>query len=902
MIVRRLVLLSLRARRDAYLGDGGLAALSARLTREGHEVTHAELVPELGVELDARHWPEELRRALREAPFAVVVARAWSEELVGSLRALAGPDVMLVRFSSTGDRGALDVRFDHVLDDAGLSALLGGAPGPAAPTFKPRRAAELRALRAEARLAPAWAAHEHGERAAPLAEGALPTLTGPSRGCPYLRDARGAAPFAKLEPLAGRELLQFKGCTFCLDNDGAYVASSEADTLAAWLGQLRAHRARDPDVRRVLLTDERPHAFLPAFFEALAREPSLFGVELLVKSRVDWLLEGEQELARAASLAVASRSVLHLYLVGFESFDPFHLELFNKGHDVAASRRAIDKLRELGARFPSSFEYKSLRAHGIVLFTPWTSPDALLENARVMREVDFHELRSEALRTRLRLHPRTPLHALAAADGLLAEAFPSARPDRATEQGYDASVPWRFRDARTEAIFVAATSLARHERAAREADVLELACRFVLRFPALAAHPEATPALLMRALGSWGGSLSRLGEAGPSFAYLDRELALLLGGHKQALLIEGVPSGDAHGLARAHEALGLAAAVLSTHELDPATGRHAPGSSRAIVAVARDRSALAEVTRAQAQVERGEPAAIVAMGELMGYPACCARAFSELAERGDNLANERAPFQRAPGAALAPLVSRVGAVRLLSHHLCSPDCDASQALASVALAEVERESPAAAAWVRARVGAAVLFVDYERRWEVAGHFEEGAFHLDRDPVPLGGAPPLEGVARVAVSRAGLELTRREGPSTRLAAASPWLAIPGRPLDPTIAEALGPPPEASRSRGAQGRAGAHLGEPRGALGPLPTTLRRGVRARAHVVRSVTVRDDEHQLELARGDETLLLRVRTAPRDGFVPVGRYFAKLESEPSSLDEAARAALVLVQAALSRG
>ena len=39
-------------------------------------------------------------------------------------------------------------------------------------------------------------------------------------------------------------------------------------------------------------------------------------------------------------------------------------------------------------------------------------------HARVMREVRFHELRSEALRTRLRLYPRVPLHALAERDGL----------------------------------------------------------------------------------------------------------------------------------------------------------------------------------------------------------------------------------------------------------------------------------------------------------------------------------------------------------------------------------------------------------------------------------------------------------------------------------------------------
>lgn len=891
---RRLVLLSLRARRDAYLGDGGLSALAGRLGREGHEVTLAELALAPGAPLTPSLVPEPARRALEAGPDALVVARAWSADLVDALRALTPSGARLVRYSSTGDRGALDERFDHVLDDAGLAALLAGA-SPGAPTFRPRRAAELRVLRDEERRSLAAGAPAHDAGPATLEGDAIPTLTGPSRGCPYLRDARSSAPFAALAATT-HGALQLKGCTFCLDNDGAYVASSEDETLAAWLGQLRALRARDPEVRRVLLTDERPHAFLPAFFAALAREPGLFGVELLVKSRVDWLLEGEADLARAAELALASKSVLHVYLVGFESFDPYHLELFNKGHDVAASRSAIATLRALSARYPDSFEHKSLRAHGIVLFTPWTSPESLLENARVMREVGFHELRAEALRTRLRLHPRTPLYALADADGLLAESFPAARPDRASEQGYDASVPWRFRDARTEAIFMAADGSSRRERAAPEADVLELATRFVLRFPSLAERPEAAPTLLARALASWGGSLARLGTVGPSFAYLDRELALLLAGHKHALLIEGTPSDEAAALVEAHEALGLSAAVLSTHELDASTGRHGVGRSRAIVAVARDAGTLAEVRRAQGSVERGDTSAIAAMGALMGYPECCTRAFAELADRRDNLANERAPFMRAPRAPLGTLVSRVGAVRLSSHHLCAPDCAPSQALAGVALALVERESAAAAAWVRERVAAPVLFLDYERRWEVSGRFEGGSFALERDPMPLGGAPPLEGVTRLSLSRDAVTLTRGDGRHTKLEARAPWLAVPGRALDPTVLEAMLEP------RSAQEQPEARATDRAPGPGALPAALRQGVRARGHVLRRVVAQGDEHRLELTRGEETLALSVRTAPRPGFVRVGRYFVKLEVEPTRLDDAARAALALVQAALLRG
>ena len=44
--------------------------------------------------------------------------------------------------------------------------------------------------------------------------------------------------------------------------------------------------------------------------------------------------------------------MLHVYLVGFESFEPFHLQLFNKGATVEDNLRAVEKLRELRRALP----------------------------------------------------------------------------------------------------------------------------------------------------------------------------------------------------------------------------------------------------------------------------------------------------------------------------------------------------------------------------------------------------------------------------------------------------------------------------------------------------------------------------------------------------------------------
>jgi hypothetical protein len=331
---------------------------------------------------------------------------------------------------------------------------------------------------------------------------------------------------------------------------------------------------------------------------------------------------------------------------------------------------------------------------------------------------------------------------------------------------------------------------------------------------------------------------------------------------------------------------------VSTHELDVASGRHAAGSSRAIVCVACDEATLAEVTAAQRAVERGDAPAIRTMAELMGYPVCCADAFASLPERGDNLANERAPFARAPRATLSPLSNRLGRVRLVSHHLCRPDCAPSAELAEAALEIVSRASPRAADWVRARVASPVLFLDYARRWELEGRFHEGTFEVARAE-PIQAAPPLGAARRLRIRARAVELERPDGTTDLLHAEEPLLLVPGAALDLSVARGLSEVRALAPAR--------VLSSPRSLLPPLPSMLAPGVRARAFVLRRVEQVDDEHRLELVRGNARLVVRIAGAPREGFVPVGPFYLKAEAEPA-LDDPARACLALVAEALHRG
>lgn len=750
----------------AFVSDEVFRALADRLREGGIDASLLDLVrdnPATG-----KSTQDVLDRLRALAPNLVVLSRAWSETLVEAIRHAAAPGARIVRHSR-GAPSAIDERFDAVLDGDSIVALASGAENLSAPKWR-RSRQELRLL------TPAPAPTSGGR----------PAISGPAKGCPFLVDVRTSPAFR--DSAIDFDSVQSKGCSFCLDNVGAFAAFPEEVVVDAWLTQLRALRREQPELREILLTDERPHPYLPALFRAILAEPALHGVELLVKTRVDWLDEfADTALQDACELAAASGSLLYIYLVGFESFHQADLDLFNKAVTVTDNVQAIATLRRLEARHPSSFAFRRHRAHGIVLFHPWTTPESLLDNARVMREVRFHELRSQALRTRLRLYASVPLHALAERDGLLTDKFEEGRDDRAIEQGYDASLPWRFADARIEAIFRAANRLAEAMPELLDADILEMATRFVLRWPAFAEDPDLAALPLLYAPLSWGPSPADVvAIAGATVAGFDREVEAVAAGEKPASLKEAVDASDADDLVRAYQLMGLTAGIVSMHDRGGDDGRHNRGYTHAIVAVARDAATLDQVIEHQHAVERGEkPSHVFPMGELMGYPRCCVDVFAEKIAHDDNLDLERAPFRAHPEQPLAPLVNRLGAVSLLSHLLCSPSCARSVAIAEVRLGAVARLDADAARRIEQHLATPILRVDYRRAALLQGAWDKDRYRV-RSLQPLMnsnlGVDP-EAVAAIRLAVDGVLFELKDGSRRAVAAPGPLLVEPGRPLAP-----------------------------------------------------------------------------------------------------------------------
>ncbi len=789
-----ILILDLSVRDNQFIRDHRTQSLAARLSEAGHGVVVAQGVVSGEQDLAA------LTRFVSQRRFdPVVLVHAWDRKLIASTRSGMQGTSTLVRLTD-GVVAALDDDFDFVVDDDGLLALLGGAEPADGGAWKPTTAAQLRAHGPDPRVANPGTVVEWvslgGDVDGGTGDSARATISGPSPGCPFLLDTRANPIYEDVE--LDPQRIQTRGCSFCLDNFGAYTVSSEADTVAAWMGQIRTIRAERPDTREFLLTDERPHPYLPAFFRALHDEADMAPVELLIKSRIDWLLEyADGELSEAARIAEKRGDVLHLYLVGFENFDQFHLDLFNKGVSVADNVAAIEKIRELGKRFSRSFQYQRLRAHGIVLFTPWTEPDHLIANAQVMREVGFDEFRADALDTRLRLYPRVPLHSKAEQEGLLVDAFSSGRPDRATEQGYDASVPWRFADARTEAVFQLARALGEnaHSELLGDGDVLELAARFVLRWPKLADAIDLLYPAFVATVGDPASHrdadrMRRTIDAGAVYALIfDRELEGIEAGLKKVALKEGVLAGQAEQYACIYRAMGFSSAVASLQGagLDNGDGAVDDSQSHAIVAVASDDACLAEALRLNMAIHDsrdGREQAIRRMGELLGYPTCCVAAFAADDDQSDNLALERRPFLRAPDKVLNPLNNRLAMnASLISHHLCTPDCAESALHAKALLERVESVSPSTAHWMRDRLAGDRLVLSYDADVELCGAWGDTGYEVQSAvAIGVGAQAALWSKTQsFTLDADGVALTLTGGSTTRIPTPNPLLVTPSRPM-------------------------------------------------------------------------------------------------------------------------
>ena len=261
-------------------------------------------------------------------------------------------------------------------------------------------------------------------------------------GCPY-RGAANTSDF--LDGLTLPTTWGASGCTFC--NVGPYEAQTASERSTLIETQLRA-LATHGDYERLVVIDEFVFRDLDVLAEAIASYAPQ-GVEVMVRARVDYLETYRDELTQALKRLDGHGSITP-YLVGFENFSDDELRRYNKGQSAAQTLAAAKTLIALSKRWDN---LNLSPSQGFILFGPWTTLEDLKRNADALADVDFRALRGGITRSKLRLNPDAALVAKARADGLLLDTHRRADEDNAAATGYQAELPYRFADKRTEAVW-----------------------------------------------------------------------------------------------------------------------------------------------------------------------------------------------------------------------------------------------------------------------------------------------------------------------------------------------------------------------------------------------------------------------------------------------------------------
>lgn len=236
----------------------------------------------------------------------------------------------------------------------------------------------------------------------------------------------------------------------------------------------------------------------------------------------------------------------------------------------------------------------------------------------------------------------------------------------------------------------------------------------------------------------WRGSTS-----GVSARPWDMELTALTAALRTVVKLDGVPLDFVDSLRGLVEQRGVRTEVVT-----PKRANTGSTADPVTILAARDAATLVEARELEALLlaSKGAPdatAATIRMGELLGYPRCCADRFTRIAAHNDTTL-AWALLPGAPHPPASPVTQWLNpALALLSHAPCDLQCPGSIALGARLLEEIERADPSFAAGWRALTGRVHVIDHRGNRLTLAveGSLEAGATITGVDVVASGRSDP-----------------------------------------------------------------------------------------------------------------------------------------------------------------
>jgi pyruvate-formate lyase-activating enzyme len=348
-------------------------------------------------------------------------------------------------------------------------------------------------------------------------------------GCPFADDPADNPHYAGLALDA--PTLSRLGCAFC-HVGGDYQKRPDAEVVDEIVEQAAFYQARLPDLTDLVLGDQHALRYLAALVcEASAR--GLRPARWLFQARADAFVREEARVREAIAEAARAGHRLEVYLSGFEAFSERELVRYNKGADVSALLAAARAMRSLAEEHAGTFDYARARGHSLILWSPWTSPDDLLETTANVRGHGLFDLFDELGKNRLRLYPDLPITLAAARDGAITDAWEDGDEGAAHVKGYTVERPWRFLDGRTRLAFAITRGLRARLGQRTEVAQIEAAARFSRGSEAASAEIPAVAASVLSEVDALVSALADLAEgrgAAPRLASKRARVVTLTGG------------------------------------------------------------------------------------------------------------------------------------------------------------------------------------------------------------------------------------------------------------------------------------------------------------------------------------------------------------------------------------
>jgi len=208
------------------------------------------------------------------------------------------------------------------------------------------------------------------------------------------------------------------GCTFCRDihSNQKWGTEDRKDLkrqISSAIAYLRRHKGNS-----FRIIGERHISRLEYIIEVLT-DLGVKHIEIIITLRPELLIEEYRHFIKGITLAEKGDIRIVICSIGIESFYSNDLLLYNRFLNAEGLLKSISLLYDLKRRFKETLITDRYNLFNFILFNPYTSPESIEYNLRVMKFTGMESIPQDLFLNKLIIDKYTPVYYKIKKDGLL---------------------------------------------------------------------------------------------------------------------------------------------------------------------------------------------------------------------------------------------------------------------------------------------------------------------------------------------------------------------------------------------------------------------------------------------------------------------------------------------------